>query len=97
MAWRRPAVIFLAFAGLFIALYGGPLLRHAGLSLPATDAIQLACGAMTGFIAVHEIRVQLARERAAGVPEPRFTKILAIALTTAAVVGWLVLTIGKNR
>ena len=67
MTGLRPLAALVAVIGLGVAFYGGPLLHHAGLSLLATDVIQVACGALAAFIAIREIRAELAWERGSGV------------------------------
>jgi hypothetical protein len=97
IAIPRGLLMLIAFLSLFVAFYRGVLLRHAGLSVLVTDGIQLLCAAGAVAIVVREIRIQLARERAANIPQGRVAKVGLLLMGAAALVVFLVLVIGKNR
>jgi len=89
--------MLILFGSLFVALYGGVLLRHAGLPVLVTDGIQLLCAALAVSLVVREIRVQLARERAAKIPQSRIVMGLVLTASSVVVVVYLLLVIGRNR
>jgi hypothetical protein len=89
--------MLILLGSLFVALYGGVLLRHAGLSVLVTDGIQLLCAATAFSLVVREVRVQLARERAAKIPQSRIAKVLVLTASSVVVVVYLLLVIGRTR
>jgi hypothetical protein len=93
----RALLVVIAFGSLFVAFYGGVLLRHAGLSVLLTDGIQLLCAAVAIAIVVREIRIQLARERPANISQSSMAKVGLLVMSAAALVVYALVVIGKNR
>ena|SRR5579859_4984912 len=96
MELPRRLAMLVACGCFLVAFFGAVLLRHVGLSVLATDSIQLLCLAVGALLVVREIRIQLASERAANAPQSRTAKIGFVVAGAVALTVCVMLILGNR-
>lgn len=96
MTIPRRLALLVVFGCFLVAFYGAVLLRHSGLSVLATDSVQVFCLALGVFLVVRQIRVQLASERAANVPDSRIAKVGLLVGGVVALIVCVLLILGNR-